>query len=108
MTSPTPLVFLYHLPLIDLNHKLNTVYTDSVCGCGGGAVKMGCRPYSAGVLHSVSDQRTYKIASPPQTKMTSKDVIKGFVSLNFIRPWIEPRTVVTLTLAVRSSALAVR
>ncbi len=30
---------------------------------------------------------TYKIASPPQTKMTSKDDIKGLVSIKFIRPW---------------------
>jgi hypothetical protein len=29
--------------------------------------------------------RTYKIAKPPQTKMTSKDDIKGFVSLKFLR-----------------------
>jgi hypothetical protein len=32
--------------------------------------------------------RTYKIASIPQTKMTSKDDIKGLVSLKFLRPWI--------------------
>jgi hypothetical protein len=31
--------------------------------------------------------RTNKIASPPQTKITSKDDIKGFVSLKFLRPW---------------------
>jgi hypothetical protein len=30
--------------------------------------------------------RTYKIASPPLTKMTSKDDIKGLVSLKFLRP----------------------
>jgi hypothetical protein len=30
--------------------------------------------------------RTYKIASPPRTKMTSKDDIKGLVSLKFLRP----------------------
>jgi hypothetical protein len=29
--------------------------------------------------------RTYKTAIPPQTKMTSKDDIKGFVSLKFLR-----------------------
>ncbi len=29
----------------------------------------------------------YKIAPPPQTEMTSKDDIKGFVSLKFLRPW---------------------
>ncbi len=31
--------------------------------------------------------RTYKIASPPQTKMTSKDDSMGLVSLKFLRPW---------------------
>jgi predicted anti-sigma-YlaC factor YlaD len=30
--------------------------------------------------------RTYKIASPPQTKMTSKDDIKGLVSLKLLCP----------------------
>ncbi len=30
--------------------------------------------------------RTYKIASPPQTKLTSNDDIKGLVSLKFLRP----------------------
>jgi hypothetical protein len=35
-----------------------------------------CRPYSAGVLHLVSDQiQTYKIALPPKAKMTIKDDI---------------------------------
>jgi hypothetical protein len=29
---------------------------------------------------------TYKIASPPQTKMTSKDNHKGLVSLKFLHP----------------------
>ncbi len=38
--------------------------------------------------------RTNKIASPPQTKMTSKDdigvfkLVFGLVSLKFLRPWI--------------------
>ncbi len=31
--------------------------------------------------------RTYKIATPPETKVTSKDDIKGFVSLKFLRLW---------------------
>jgi hypothetical protein len=30
---------------------------------------------------------TYKIATPPQTKVTSKDDIKGFVSVKFVRLW---------------------
>ncbi len=34
--------------------------------------------------------RTYKIASQPQTKMTSKDDIKGLVSLKFLRPCSPP------------------
>ncbi len=29
----------------------------------------------------------FRIASPPQTKMTSKDDIKGLVSLKFLRQW---------------------
>jgi hypothetical protein len=37
---------------------LLTIYTDSCVagGFGGGGVELYCRPYSAGVLHSVSDQ----------------------------------------------------
>ncbi len=33
--------------------------------------------------------RTYKIVSPPLTKMTSKDDIKGLVSLKFLHPWVK-------------------
>ncbi len=64
-----------------------------LCDCGGGGG-------GGGVLKCTVDHilqefytlfltrfRTYKIASPPQTKMTSKDVIKGLVSLKFLRPW---------------------
>jgi len=58
-----------------------TVYADSVWLWGGGDVELCCRPYSAGVLHSVSDQiQTCKIATPPQTKKTSLDDIKGTVA----------------------------
>jgi hypothetical protein len=68
-----------------------TVYTDSVVWGGG-------------VLNCVVDHvlqefytlfltrfRTYKIASPPKTKMASKDDIKGLVSLKFLRPWKQHR-----------------
>jgi hypothetical protein len=49
---------------------------------------MYCGPYSAGVcILFLTRFRTYKIASPPQTKMTSKDDIKGLVSLKFLRLW---------------------
>jgi hypothetical protein len=46
----------------------------------------------APVLYLLSDTlfltgfRTYKIASTPLTKMTSKDDIKGLVSLKFLHP----------------------
>jgi hypothetical protein len=35
---------------------INVLYTQTVCGCGGGGVELCCRPYSAGVLHPVCDQ----------------------------------------------------
>jgi hypothetical protein len=41
----------------------------------------------APLLYLLTRFGTYKIASPPQTKMTSKDDIKGLVSLKFLRPW---------------------
>ncbi len=49
-----PLYLLSDLPLpLPI---LNVKYIQTVCGCGGGGVELCCRPYSAGVLHSVSDQ----------------------------------------------------
>jgi hypothetical protein len=62
-------------------------------GGGGGGIELYSRPYSAGVLLSVSRFRTYKIISPPQTKMTSKD-IKGLVSLKFLSPCVKVLTLV--------------
>jgi hypothetical protein len=52
------------LPLyctFSLTHPLpNVQYIQTVCDCGGGGrwggIEMYCGPYSAGVLHSVSDQ----------------------------------------------------
>ncbi len=68
-----------------------SIYRQCVWLWGEGDVELCCRPYSAGVVHSVSDQiqnlPRYKIATPPQTKMTSKDDIKGFVSLKFLPLW---------------------
>ncbi len=74
-----------------------------LCDCGG---------WGGGVLKCTVDHilqefyslfltifRTYKIAfSPPQTKMTSKDDIKGIMSLKFLRPW-ETVRVVLVTLS---------
>jgi hypothetical protein len=73
--------------------KFTVQYIQPICGAVGGG---------GGVLNCAVDQilqefytlfltrfRTFKIASPPQTKMTSKDDIKGLVSLKFLRPWLE-------------------
>ena len=61
-----------------------TVYTDSVCVTrGGGDVELCCGPYSAGVLHSVSDQiQNLPNCSTTPNKMTSEDDIKALVSLS--------------------------
>jgi hypothetical protein len=58
--------------------KLNVQYIHTVCGCGGGGgVELCCRPYSAGVLTLFLTRfRTYKIASPPQTKRLVKTTLK--------------------------------
>ncbi len=71
--------------------KCTVLYIQTVCVCGG---------VGGGVLNCPVDHilqefytlfltrfRTYKIASPPQTKMTSADDIKGLVSLKFLHPW---------------------
>ncbi len=66
-----------------------TVYTDS-CVAGVGVGGLNCT-----VDHILQELntlfltrfRTYRIVSPPQTKMTSKDDIKGLVSLKFLCPW---------------------
>jgi hypothetical protein len=51
---------------------------------------MYCRPYSAGVLHSVSDQiqNLQNCLTTPIINDYSKDDIKGLVSLKFLRPWV--------------------
>jgi hypothetical protein len=52
---------------------------------------MYCGPYSAGVLHSVSDQiQNLQNCFTTPNKMTSEDDIKGLVSLKFLRPCIAP------------------
>jgi hypothetical protein len=63
-------------------------------GGWGGGVELYCRPYSAGVLHSVSDQiqNQQYCFTTPNKKRTSKDDIKGLVSLKFHRPWLKMLT----------------
>jgi hypothetical protein len=47
-----------------------------------------CRPYSAGIVHSVSDQmQNLPNYFTTPNKMTSENDIKGLVSLKFLRPW---------------------
>jgi hypothetical protein len=62
----------------------NVQYIQTVCVCGGG----GGGVLKCTVEHILQEFytlfltrfRTYKIVSPPLTKMTSKDDIKGLVS----------------------------
>ncbi len=75
-----------------------TVYTDSLCLLGGVGV-LNCNVDH--ILQEFSTLfltrfRTYKIASPPQTKMTRKDDIKGLVSLKFLRPYLTLSHQITL------------
>ncbi len=54
----------------------------------GGGFEYCFGPYSAGILHSVSDQiQNLQNCFTNPNKMTSKDDIEGMVSLKFLRPW---------------------
>ncbi len=78
--STVPSIWPPPFPMYSLYRQCATV--------GWGGVEMHCRPYSAGVLHSVSDQiQNLQNCFMTPNKMTSKDNIKGFVSLKFLRPW---------------------
>jgi hypothetical protein len=63
-----------------------------MCGGGGGVVDCAV-DYILQEFYTLflTRFRTYKIASPPPTKMTSKDDINGLVSVKFLRPWVTPR-----------------
>ncbi len=57
LSTVAPLLYLLSDLLPPPSQTKYTVYTDSVWVWGGvGGVEMYCGPYSAGVLHSVSDQ----------------------------------------------------
>jgi hypothetical protein len=72
-------------PPPDVQYSIQTLCD---CGGGGGGVEMYGGPYSAGVLHSVSDQiQNLQNCFTTPNKMTSEDDIKGLVSLKFLRPW---------------------
>jgi hypothetical protein len=54
-----------------------------------GGIELNCRPYSAGVLHSVSDQipnLTNCFTTP--NKVTSEDDIEGLVSIKYLLPCV--------------------
>ncbi len=82
-----PLCLLSDLPPLP---KLNVQYIQTMCGCG--AVDHILQKFYTLFLTRF---KTYRIASPPQTKTTSKEDIKGLLSLKFLRPWIQPRVVVS-------------
>jgi hypothetical protein len=86
LCTVAPLLYLLSY-LLPPPPKVNVLYIQTVCGCGG---VLKCT-----VDHILQEFytlfltvfRIYKIASKPLTKMTSKDNIKGLVSLKFLRPW---------------------
>ncbi len=86
LCTVAPLLYLLSDLLPPPPFPIVQLYADSVWLWGGGG--------AGGMLNGAVDHilqefltrfRTYKIATPPQTKMTSKDDIKGFVSLKFLR-----------------------
>jgi hypothetical protein len=79
----------WFLPPIDFL-KIPALYILTVYGCGGDGEVLNCSvDHILREIYTLFVTRfgTYKIDSPPQTKMTSKDDIKGLVSLKFLRPW---------------------
>jgi hypothetical protein len=64
-----------------------------VFDCGGGGVLKCTLDHILQVFYTPfrTRFRTYKIATPPQTKVTSKDDHKGFVSLKFLRLRVDIR-----------------
>ena len=72
-----PLYLTFSLTSLPPSQTKLTVHTDSMCDWGGegwGDVELSCRPYSAGVLRSVSDQiQNLPNCSTTPNKMTSED-----------------------------------
>jgi hypothetical protein len=92
-----PLYCTFSLTSSPLSPLPNVQYMQTVCDCGGGGGRGCWKLLKCTVDHILQEFytlfltrfRTYNIAAPPQTKMTSKDDIKGLVSLKFLRPWFQ-------------------
>ncbi len=82
-----PLYLLSDLPPFPPLPNVHVQYIQTVCVRGGGG-ELRCRPYSAAILHSVSDQiHNLPNCITTPNKITSEDDIKGLVSLKFLLPW---------------------
>ncbi len=71
------LYLLSELPPSTPLPKLNVQYIKTVCGCEGGVMLNCVVDYNLQEFYTLflTRFRTYKIASPPQTKVTSEDDI---------------------------------
>ncbi len=80
---------LTSFPLPFSKKKMYSIYRQLWDGGGGGGVELYCRPYSSEVLHSVSvsDQIQNQLNCFTSPKKNSKDDIKGFEYVKFLRPW---------------------
>jgi hypothetical protein len=56
LCTVAPLLYLLSDLLPPPTFPMYSIYRQCVTVWGGGSVEMSCGPYSAGVLHSVSDQ----------------------------------------------------
>jgi hypothetical protein len=76
--------------IFDPAYELLPPWTKEQCSVWLWGVELCCRPYSAGVLQSTSDQIQYlqnRFTTP--NKLTSEDDIYGLVSLKFLRPCLQ-------------------
>ncbi len=83
LRTVAPLLYLLSDLLSPPSFPMYIVHVQTVCDCGGGGILNCAVDYILQEFYTLflTRFRTYKIATPPQAKMTSKDDIKGFVSL---------------------------
>ena len=90
LCTVAPLLYLLS-DLLPTPYLPNVQYMQTVCDCGGRGVGRVLKCTVDHILQEfytlfLTRFRTYKIASPPLTKMTGKDDIEGLVSLKLLRP----------------------